>query len=137
MTLLLNYTIRGKRTTCTKFIFKFDHNELKIVDRYKYLCIILQENLDYNVTTSVLTGAAGRALGAVISKFKSFRNAGYTAFSKMYESHVVPVIDYSAGVWGYSKFEEGGKIQKIWQLYTICEYIKMHQFWLLKETWAG
>ena len=52
---------RHKRTTCTKFNFKFDHNELKIVDRYKYLGIILQENLDYNVTTSVLAGAAGRA----------------------------------------------------------------------------
>ncbi len=61
---------RGKHTTCTKFNFKLDHNELKIVDQYKYLVIILQENLDYNVTTSVLAGAAGRALGAVISKFK-------------------------------------------------------------------
>ncbi len=91
---------RGKHTTCTKFSFKFDHNELKIVDRYKYLGIILQEHLDYNVI-SVLAGTAGRALGAVISKFKSFRNAGYNAFSKMYESHVVSVIDYSAVVWGY------------------------------------
>ncbi len=78
---------RGKCITCTKFNFKFDHNELKIVDRYKYLGIILQENLDYNITTYVLAGAAGRALGAVISKFKSFRNAEYNAFSKMYESH--------------------------------------------------
>ncbi len=92
---------RGKRTTCTTFNFKFDHNEPKIVDQYKYLGVILQENLDYNVTTSVLAGAAGRALGADISKFKSFRNVGYNAFSNMYESHVVPVIDYSAGVWGY------------------------------------
>ncbi len=61
---------RGKRKACTKFNFKFDHNELKIVDRYKYLGIILQENLDYNVTRSVLARAVGRALGAVISKFK-------------------------------------------------------------------
>ncbi len=52
----------------------------------------------YTVTTSVLAGAAGRALGAVISKFKSFRNDGYNAFSIMYELHVVPVIDHSAGV---------------------------------------
>ncbi len=52
---------RGKCTTCTKFYFKFDHNELKIVDWYKYLGIILYE-LDYNVTTYVLAGAAGRAI---------------------------------------------------------------------------
>ncbi len=61
----------------------------------------------------MLAGAAGRALGAVISTFKSFRNAGYNAFSKMYESHVVPVIYYSAAEWGYSQFEEGGKIQNL------------------------
>ncbi len=60
---------------------------------------------------------------AVISKFKSFRNAGYNAFSKMYESHVVPVIDYSAGVWRYSKFEEGGKIQN----QPIRYYLGVHQ----------
>ncbi len=84
---------RGKCTNCTKFNYKFDHNKLKIVDQYKYCGIILQQNRDYNVTTSVLAGAAGRVLWAVISKCKSFRNAGYNAFSKMYESHVVPVID--------------------------------------------
>ncbi len=39
-----------------------------------------------------------KSIRAVISKFKSFRNAGYNAFSKMYESHVIPVIDYSVGV---------------------------------------
>ncbi len=89
---------RGKHTTCTKCYFKFDHNELTIVDQYKYLGIILQKNLYYNVTTFVLAAAEGRALGAVISKFKSFRNAGYNAFSKMYESHVVPVIDRGMGL---------------------------------------
>jgi hypothetical protein len=30
----------------------------------------MQENLDYNVTASVLASAAGRALGVVISKSK-------------------------------------------------------------------
>ncbi len=59
---------RGKSTTSTKCNFKFDHNEPKIVDRYKYLGTISEENLDYNVITSVLAGAAGTALGAVIQK---------------------------------------------------------------------
>ncbi len=57
----------------------------------------------------------------------------------MYESQVVPVIDYSAVVWGYSKFIEGGKTQNraiLKQLDTIWEYINRQQFWLLKETWA-
>jgi hypothetical protein len=37
----------------------------------------MQENLDYNVTASVLASAAGRALCEVISKFKTFKNAGH------------------------------------------------------------
>ncbi len=41
----------------------------------------------------------------------------------MYESHVIPVIHYSAGVWGYSKFEEGGKIQNR----AIRYYLRVHQ----------
>ena len=42
---------RGKGTKCTDFNFLFDNNTLKIVD--KYLGIVMQENLDYNVTASV------------------------------------------------------------------------------------
>ncbi len=53
--------------------FLFYNNVLKI-DKYKYLGIILQEHLDFNVTASVLASAVGRALGvAVISKLKSFK----------------------------------------------------------------
>ncbi len=54
----------------------FDKTVLNIVDRYKYLCTILNEHLDFSVTSSVLSGAAGRALGAVISKFKGFKKCG-------------------------------------------------------------
>ncbi len=61
-----------------------------------------------------------RALGAVISKFKSFRNAGYNDFSKMYESHVVPVIVQGYGV--IKNLKKGSKF-KIEQLDTIWVYI--------------
>ncbi len=46
---------------------------LKLVDKYKYLGILLQEHLDFNIKASVLASAAGRILGAIISKFKSFK----------------------------------------------------------------
>ncbi len=59
-----------KRRSKTIFEFMFDNTVLNIVDRYKYLGTILNEHLDFSVTSSVLSGAAGRALGAVISKFK-------------------------------------------------------------------
>ncbi len=48
----------------------FDNTVLNIVDRYKYLGTILNEHLDFSVTSSVLSGAAGRTLGA----FKGLKN---------------------------------------------------------------
>ncbi len=59
----------------------------------------------------MLVNVAGRALGAVISKFKTLKNVGFSTFSKMYHSHVVPIADYSLGIWGYLKSIEGEKIQ--------------------------
>ncbi len=59
----------------------------------------------------MLASAAGIALGEIISKFKSFKNAGFNTFSKMYNSHVIPIMDYSSGIWSYSKSEEGDNIQ--------------------------
>ncbi len=54
-----------------------DNTVLNIVERYKYLGTILNEHLDFSLTSSVLSGAAGRALGSVISKFKGLKNVGF------------------------------------------------------------
>ncbi len=67
-------------------------------------------------------GAAGRGLSAVISKFV-IKNVGYNTFSTLYESHVVLVMDYSVGVWGYYKFKEGIKVLN-WAIRW--EYIRRH-----------
>ncbi len=87
----------------TEFNFTFDNSPLNVVNKYKYLGIILEEHLDFNLTASVLANAAGRALGAVISKFKTLKNVGFSTFSKMYHSHVVLITDYSSGIWDYLK----------------------------------
>ncbi len=114
---------RGKSTKPTDYNFLFDNNVLIKVDKYKYLGIILQEHLDFNVTSSVLASAAGSALGAIISKFKSFKNAWFNTFSKMYNSHVIPIMDYSSGIWRYSKSEDGDNIQNRATRY----YLGVHQ----------
>ncbi len=43
------------------------NTELNIVEQYKYLGIILNEFLDYDVTAQVLSDAANRALVSVIN----------------------------------------------------------------------
>ena len=40
----------------------------------------------------------GRALGAIISKFKYLKDVGFMSYSKMYESDVVPVVDYGSAI---------------------------------------
>ncbi len=71
----------------------------------------------------MLASAAGRALRAIISKFKSFKNAGFNTFSKMYNSPVIPIVYYSSGIWGYSKSKEVDNIQNRATRY----YLGVHQ----------
>ncbi len=42
-----------------------------MVTQYKYLGIVRNEFLDYNVTAQMLADAGNRALGLVINKYKS------------------------------------------------------------------
>jgi hypothetical protein len=84
----------------------------------------LNEHLDYNVTASVLTGAAGRALGAVISKFKCIKNVGFRTFSKLYHASVTTVMDYCSAVWGYKELDCCTKLQQ-----RACRYyLGVHQW---------
>ncbi len=102
---------RNRRKKNTNFNFKFDGVSLDIVEKYKYLGNIFNEYLDFKVISTVLAGAAGRALGSVISKFKTFKNIGHNTFFKMYHSYVVPIMAYGSGVWEYDNSEVGDKIQ--------------------------
>ncbi len=50
---------RRKRKQQTTFKFKSENNSLNIVEKKKYLGLVLQENLDFKITEEVLAGAAG------------------------------------------------------------------------------
>ncbi len=100
-----------KRKQRTTFKFKFGNNSLNIVDIYKYLGVVLQENLDFKITEEVLAGAASRALGATISKFKCLKNIGFNTFNKMYQTNVLTIVDYSSSVWGYANYDFCVKVQ--------------------------
>ena len=102
---------RNKRKSKTSFNFKFDGVTLDIVNQYKYLGTVFSEHLDFEITSSILAGAAGRALGAIISKFKTLKNVGYKTFNKMYHSQVVPIMEYGSGIWGYGNSLLSNKIQ--------------------------
>ena len=95
----------------TNFHFKFNEEEINCVEKYKYLGVILQENLDFNVTASVLAGSGSRALGGIISKFKKLKGLGFNTYSSLYQSGVIPILDYCSGVWGYQQYSQIDSVQ--------------------------
>ena len=114
---------RNKRTKVTDKKFYIEGDEIELIERYKYLGIVLDQYLDYKTTAEVLSGAAGRALGGIIAKFNTFRNIGFKTFTKLFNSGVVPILEYCAGVWGDGKHECCEKIQQR----AIRYYLGVHQ----------
>ena len=46
-----------------------------------------------------------------MAKFKAQGYMGYATYSKLFESCVCPVMDYSAGVWGFQKYDKVDTVQ--------------------------
>ena len=92
---------RPKNAIKTDYVFKYGATALEMISEYKYLGIILDEHLTFVSCSKTLADSGGRALGAVISKFKQFKDVGYLTFTKLFESCVVPVLDYGSGIWGF------------------------------------
>ena len=93
---------RPKRKSLTEFKFQFGEKDLNIVNKYKYLGIVLDEFLNFDSCAKVLSESAGRALGGVIYKFKNLKDVGFKTFEKMYQSGVTTVSDYGSEIWGYT-----------------------------------
>ena len=86
-------------------------NTLEVTDSYAYLGIIFEEFLTFEKCAKTLSDSAGRALSAVISKFKRFRNIGFNTFTKLYYAGVNTILHYGASVWGFSNYKFGQQIQ--------------------------
>ena len=78
--------------------------------------------MDFNTCASHLADSASTALGVVISKFRSFRNIGFSTFSKLFDAMVVPVMDYGSAIWGFKDFPQCNRIQNR----AMCYYLGVH-----------
>ncbi|XP_060596570.1 uncharacterized protein LOC132750580 [Ruditapes philippinarum] len=86
------------------FVFNCGNCKIEYASRYMYLGLALTEHLDYNITAKIVAQCAGRALGLLIAKYKSFGGLPYDVYTKLYYSCVVPVITYASAVWGTKSF---------------------------------
>ena len=85
----------------TNFRFMYNKIEIEVVSCYKYLAVIVDEYLDFKDCTKTLADSSGRALCAMLSKVKHMKNIGYKSYTKLYNTCVVPVMDYGSEFWGY------------------------------------
>jgi len=102
---------RQKSQPRTSFEFKCGLSKIEVVPSYKYLGIWLDEHLDYQNCATATAESARKALGLLISKSRQFGNFPFEAFSSLYESLVIPRMDYGAGVWGFKTFPKLQTIQ--------------------------
>ena len=80
-------------------VFNVNDDTLAYAAQYKYLGLVLTEQLDYTVTAKIVAQSARRALGLLIAKSKACCGLLHEPFTKLYESVVVPIITYGAAIW--------------------------------------
>ena len=50
-----------------------------------------------------LTNAATRSFGRITGIFKQLKNLRIRNYKTLYESYILPIVNYGAGVWGFSE----------------------------------
>ena len=81
-------------------LFKFNGMTIDKCEEYKYLGITLNYSLSMNRAVDKLHKAGSHALSSIVSKLKDNKDLGFQSYSKLYESMVVPILDYAVGAWG-------------------------------------
>ena len=76
---------------------------LVYTDVYKYLGVLFQEHLQEKKTVEALTNAATKSFGRITNIFKEIKNMGIKSYETLYESYIIPILNYGAGVWGFAE----------------------------------
>lgn len=104
--------------------FTLGNNNLQTVSYYKYLGVIFDEHLSFEINSSILADSASRALGSIRTKLKRMKEIGYNTFDTLFRSTVLSIADYSAGIWGTKSFNKTEQVQ-----YKAARYfLGVHRF---------
>ncbi len=93
--------------------------------------VILNDTIDFNVIANVLADVGGRALGAIINKYKKLGGLGYTNETRKTSSLVgyTYTTMYNAEIWGYKEYPKINTIQNR-AIRVFIECIILHQIWV-------
>ena len=103
---------RTKRSRQSNFMFYLGRDKLKLTDKYRYLGCTLNEYLDFRVTARTQAEGSSRSLGKLLSKFYLNKGLGYETYKKLYNSCIVPIMDYSSAIWGYNDNDDINKVHQ-------------------------
>ena len=103
---------RGKRVQKTECKFYLGANQISVVKKYRYLGCTITEHLNLKLTGDSLAEGAGRALGKVTAKHFQNKGLGYNTYTKLYNTCIIPIMDYGFGIWGYSNNDNLDKIHQ-------------------------
>ena len=107
---VIHFRKKGKRFPRTSFNFQVGNLDIIISHNYKYLGFWVNEHWDMAESVNHIVTNANRSLNRLIRKSRSAGGFPYSAFTKLFQSLVITVVDYSAALWGF-KFHN--KIQVI------------------------
>ena len=100
------------------------NRQLEVIEEYKYLGVLMTEHLDFTDVANTLSDSAGRAFGSVMSKMKSFRSLDFEIFTKLFDTCITPIMDYSSGVWGFKDSPHADAVQNR----IIRRFLGVHRF---------
>ena len=99
-----------QKARCSNQVFCCDES-LAYTDTYKYLGFYINEHLTPMKTVETLTLSASRSFGRVVTIFKKMKNLGIKTYETLYNSYVVPIMDYGSAVWGFKEQHEPQVLQ--------------------------
>ena len=89
----------NRQMPCINHKFKINGQELKIVEKYKYLGIVVDNVLSFEDATDILGFSPGKGLGGLINKIHHLKSLDYGSYTKPYNSCVMPIMDYGSCCW--------------------------------------
>ncbi len=102
---------RKPNTPQTEYNFKIGRLSISVVDKYKYLGVILNDTIDFNVIANVLADPEGHGLGAILNKYKKHGGIGYYTYTTKYNAGVCPILDCIAEIWCCKEYPKINTIQ--------------------------
>ena len=79
-----------------------------------------------------LTAAGSRSFGRIVNIFKHMGDMGYDTYRTLYDTYVLPVVNYAAAVWGFADHPAPQVLQNRIGRF----FLGVHRFAPLVATWT-